>query len=166
MRIHRALRIVALNDNPLLLRLVCGWFERSGHTCVPAALADFPGPLHEALPRFLAKHAPEVIVFDVGKPFGASWDLLVILHQLRETRPYPIVATTQHRAKLETEVGWATGVLQVCAEEDFPPLLAAVEHAGQSQAAQVHRDSHAPAVQLPEDAGRGRASAHQRDQDQ
>jgi CheY-like chemotaxis protein len=137
MTTRRPLRIVVLDDNRPVLRLVCGWFEREGHTCISASLSDFPGPIHEALPRFLAEHAPEVIVFDVGKPYGASWDLFDILRQLRETRPYPIVPTTHDKAALDAEIRTDSGALEIRGTEDgFPPLLAAVEGAVLSEGAQ------------------------------
>jgi DNA-binding response OmpR family regulator len=74
---HR-LRIVVLNGSAPVLKMLCQWLEQHGHHCATALLADMP-QAHEEVGRFIQKHPPDVVIYDVGMPYASSWDLLEVI---------------------------------------------------------------------------------------
>jgi hypothetical protein len=48
------------------------------HHCDTARLADIPQP-HEEVARFIQKHRPDVVLYDVGVSYASSWDLFEVI---------------------------------------------------------------------------------------
>ena len=63
------LRIVVLNDSAPVLKMLCKWLEQHGHHCDTALVADMP-QAHEEVGRFIQKHRPDVVIYDVGMPYA------------------------------------------------------------------------------------------------
>lgn len=97
---RRPLKLAILNDSEPTLKMLSGWFEKRGHHCVTAVLADMPNA-HEQVPEFLAKSKPAVVVYDVAMPYESSWDLLEVIRASRALMRQPFVITTPNKRKLE-----------------------------------------------------------------
>jgi CheY-like chemotaxis protein len=85
---------------------------------------------HEEVPRFLDRHKPDVVVYDVAIPYVSSWDLLEVIRSNPTLCSQPFVITTPNKRLLDDAVG-RTSVLEIGgAAKDMRRLLKAVETAG------------------------------------
>ena len=100
----RRLRLAVLNNSAPVLDMLCGWFKKHGHYCVGALLSDMPNA-HADVPRFIAKHKPDVVVYDIGMPYESSWDLMEAVRTGPKVAAQPFVLTTPNRRKLTLAVG-------------------------------------------------------------
>jgi CheY-like chemotaxis protein len=89
--------------------MLCGWLQNHGHHCDTAVLADMP-LAHEEVGRFILKHRPDVVIYDVGMPYASSWDLLEVIRTAPALQSLPFVITTPNKRKLESEVGPTTAL--------------------------------------------------------
>jgi len=118
--------VAVLNDSAKVLSLLCKFFRESGLRCVSAAVADMPAA-HEQIEKFILKHRPDVVVYDVAMPYGSSWDLLDAVRSSRAMQAQRFVVTTPNKRQLEQAVG-RTGALEVAgATADLRRLLTRVE---------------------------------------
>ena len=125
---QRRLRIVVLNDSAPLLKMLCQWLEQHGHHCNTALLADMP-QAQEEVGRFIQKHRPDVVIYDVGLPYASSWDLLEVIRMSPLLQSQPFVITTPNKRKLEHAVG-ATSAIEIGGRDtDLRRVLKAVEAA-------------------------------------
>jgi len=113
---RRPLRLVVLNDSARVLKMLCDWLQHQGHHCHTALVADMP-QAQEEVGRFILKHRPDVVVYDVAMPYASSWDLLEVIRALPELRSQPFVITTPNKRKLEQAVG-PTSALEIGGRED------------------------------------------------
>ena len=98
------LRLAVVNNSEPVLNMLCDWFKKHGHHCVTALLADMPNA-HEDVPRLIAKHKPDVVVYDIGMPYESSWDLMEVIRTSPTLHAQPFVLTTPNRRKLREAVG-------------------------------------------------------------
>ena len=49
---------------------------------------------HEEVGRFIQKHRPDVVIYDVGMPYAGSWDLLEVIRTSPALQRQPFVITT------------------------------------------------------------------------
>jgi CheY-like chemotaxis protein len=97
---RRRLRIVVLNDSAPVFNILCQWPEpvrpplRHDATCEHA-----PSPRGSC--RFIQKHRPDVVIYNVGMPFASSWDMLEVIRTLPALQSQPFVITTPNKRKLE-----------------------------------------------------------------
>ena len=125
---RRALRLVVLNDSAKVLKMLCDWLQSQGHHCDTAVLADMPNA-HEEVGRFILKHRPDVVIYDVGMPYASSWDLLEVIRTSPALQSQPFVITTPNKRKLELAVG-STPALEIGGREgDLRRVFKAVEAA-------------------------------------
>jgi CheY-like chemotaxis protein len=124
---HR-LRLVVLNDSARVLKMLCDWLQRRGHHCDTALLADMP-QAHEEVGRFILKHRPDVVIYDVGMPYASSWDLLEVIRTSPALKGQPFVITTPNKRKLELAVGQTSAVEIGGREDDLRRVYKAVEAA-------------------------------------
>ena len=125
---RRRLHIVVLNDSAPVLKMLGQWLEQHGHHCDTALLADMP-QAHEEVGRFIRKHRPDVVIYDVGMPYASSWDLLEVIRTSPALQSQPFVITTPNEQKLEHAVG-ATPAIEIGSRDtDLRRLLEAVEAA-------------------------------------
>ena len=129
---RRRLRLVVLNDSAKVLKILCNWLQSQGHHCETALLSDMPNA-HEEVGRFILKHRPEVVIYDVGMPYASSWDLLNVIRISSALKSQPFVITTPNKQKLESAVG-PTSALEIAGREgDLRRVSKAVEVAGQAR---------------------------------
>ena len=125
---RRRLRLVVLNDSAKVLKMLCDWLRAQGHHCDTAQLADMP-QAHEEVGRFILKHRPDVVIYDVGMPYASSWDLLEVIRSSPALQSQPFVITTPNKRKLEQAVG-PTPTLEIGEREaDLRRVCRAVEAA-------------------------------------
>ena len=125
----RRLRLVVLNDSAPVLRMLCDWFQQHGHHCETAVLADLP-LVHEQVPRFVLKHRPDVVIYDIGMPYASSWDLLDVIRTTPSLQSQRFVMTTPNKRKLEQAVGPTPAIEIGGRDGDLRRVLKAVEAAG------------------------------------
>jgi CheY-like chemotaxis protein len=127
----RRLRLVVLNDSAKFLKMLCDWLQSQGHHCDTALLADMPHA-HEEVGRFIVKHRPDVVIYDVGMPYASSWDLLEVIRTSPVLQSQPFVVTTPNKRKLELAVG-PTSALEIAGRAgDLRRVSNAVEAAGEA----------------------------------
>ena len=122
------LRLVVLNDSAPVLKMLCAWLQERGHHCETALLADMPQAQDE-VGRFIHKHRPDIVIYDVGMPYSSSWDLLEVIRAAPAHQSQPFVITTPNKRKLEQAVG-PTSALEIGGpDSDLRRLLQAVKAA-------------------------------------
>jgi len=124
---HR-LRLVVLNDSARVIKMLCDWLQKQGHHCDTALLADMP-QAHVEIGRFILKHRPDVVIYDVGMPYASSWDLLEVIRTSPALQSQPFVITTPNKKKLELAVGQTSAVEIGGREGDLRRVFNAVEAA-------------------------------------
>lgn len=127
----RRLRLVILNDSQHVLKLLCDWFQKHGHRCTTAAVAEMPRA-HIEVERFICEHKYDVVVYDVPMPYASSWDLLEVIREMPSLQSQPFVITTRNKRKLEEAVG-RTSAIEIAGQfDDLRRLLKAVETIGRA----------------------------------
>ena len=127
-RTQQYLRIAVFNNSAPVLRMLCQWLEQHGHQCSTALLPDMP-EAHEEVGRFIHKHRPDVVIYDVGMPYASSWDLCEAIRMSPALQSQPFVITTPNKRKLEHAVG-STSAIEIGLDTDLRRMLKAVEAAG------------------------------------
>ena len=122
------LRVVVLNDSARVLKMLCDWLQRRGHHCDTALLADMP-EAHKEVGRFILKHRPDVVIYDVGMPYASSWDLLNVIRISSALKSQPFVITTPNKRKLELAVGPTPAIEIAGRDADLRRVSKAVEAA-------------------------------------
>jgi CheY-like chemotaxis protein len=108
--------------------MLCKWLQEHGHHCDTALLADMP-QAHEEVGKFIQKHQPDVVIYDVGMPYSSSWDLLEVIRTSPVLQSQPFVITTPNKRKLEQAVGPTSAFEIGGRESDLRRVLKAVEAA-------------------------------------
>ena len=93
-----------LNDSAPLLKMLCQWLEQHGHHCNTALLADMP-QAQEEVGRFIQKHRPDVVIYDVGLPYSQQLGPVGGDPNVAALQSQPFVITTPNKRKLEQAVG-------------------------------------------------------------
>ena len=115
--------------------MLCGWFERHGHECRSAVVAEMP-LAHLQVEQFLTSEKPDVVVYDVAMPYASNWDLLDVIRQLPSVKSLPFVVTTPNKKELDAAVGSKTRTLPIGGRAtDLTRLLKAVERAASTPSA-------------------------------
>jgi CheY-like chemotaxis protein len=122
----RRLRLAILNDSPRVLKMLCNWFQKHGHHCTTAVVAEMP-LAHVEVEQFICAHKYDVVVYDVPMPYASSWDLLDVIRAMPSLRSQAFVVTTRNKRKLQQAVG-RTSTIEIAGEpDDLQRLLKAVE---------------------------------------
>ena len=127
------LRLVILNNSVPVLNMLCKWFEQHGHHCDTAVLADMPAA-HEEVGRFIKRHRPDVVIYDVGMPYASSWDLLEVIRTSPALQRQTFVITTPNKRKLEQAVGSTSAIEIGGRDTDLRRVLKAVEAGANNRA--------------------------------
>lgn len=95
-------RILAVDDNPMNLRLVCVILKKAGYDVVNAKSGQ------EALDAVRAR-MPDLIVADVAMPDVDGLELTRRLKAAAETKHIPILLVSAYAMKSEIETAMASG---------------------------------------------------------
>ena len=103
--------------------------DREGLPTVTALLAEIQDGTLD-LVAFLEAHNPQVIVYDLPRPFERHWNFLRLLKQTQGLRKKAWILTTTDRTALDAAVG-ASGVIEVIFGEPYGvrEVVEAVHHA-------------------------------------
>jgi DNA-binding NarL/FixJ family response regulator len=103
--------------------------EGEGLTTVTALLAEIQDGTLD-LVAFLDTHNPQVIVYDLPRPFERHWNFLRLLKQTHGLRKRAWILTTTDKKALDAAVG-ASGVIEVIFGEPYGvrEVVEAVRHA-------------------------------------
>jgi DNA-binding NarL/FixJ family response regulator len=103
--------------------------DREGLPTVTALLAEIQDGTLD-LVAFLEAHNPQVIVYDLPRPFERHWNFLRLLKQTHGLRKKAWILTTTDRTALDAAVG-ASGVIEVIFGEPYgvSEVVEAVQHA-------------------------------------
>jgi CheY-like chemotaxis protein len=106
-----------------------GLLEASGYTAACAHLADIQDCTLD-LVAFLERHKPELIVYDLPRPYERHWNFLRLLKETGSLNKATWVLTTADKAALEAAVG-ASDVVQIVFGEPYgvTDVVAAVSKA-------------------------------------
>lgn len=98
-----AKRILAVDDERAIVRLVQVNLERAGYEVVTA----YDG--REALEK-VASESPDLIVLDVMMPYMDGFEVLETLKKNPETRDTPVIMLTAKAQDADVFRGWQSGV--------------------------------------------------------
>jgi len=121
-------RLAVLNDSAPTLSTIGKWFEIHGYGVVTAQVGMMR-IAHIDVEAFVAKHCPDVIVFDVAMPYESNWDFLEVLRILPGLQGIPIVVTTANKKALESLVGRTTAMQIIGKPKDLSELQHLVDTA-------------------------------------
>jgi CheY-like chemotaxis protein len=93
--------LVVLNTSAETIELLKAWFEGEGMTVHPATVTEFRTGGGD-IAAFLAKAAPDVIIYDVALPYVANWQFLQQLQMDGSFKDVPLVVTTPNAHVLRT----------------------------------------------------------------
>jgi len=91
--------------------------DREGVPTVTALLAEIQNGALD-LVAFLETHDPQVIVYDLPRPFEKHWNFLRLLKQTDSLKKRTWILTTIDKAALDAAVG-ASGVIEVILGEPY-----------------------------------------------
>src|SRR5437762_1747512 len=91
--------------------------ETSGFTTATAHLADIQSGALD-LVAFIELHRPELVIYDLPRPYEAHWNFLKLLKDTQSLRELRWVLTTTDKKALEAAVG-AEGVVEIVFGEPY-----------------------------------------------
>jgi DNA-binding response OmpR family regulator len=94
--------VAVINSNDDLVAILRETLEDEGFNVTTAHIRDFKAG-REDLPRYLAKHEPDAVVYDLAPPYADNWRFLRLMRKHFGERP--LVLTTVNRKALERAVG-------------------------------------------------------------
>jgi CheY-like chemotaxis protein len=94
--------VAVINSNDDLIAILRESLEDEGFSVVTTHIRDIKDG-REDLPRFLERHDPDVIVYDLAPPYCENWRVLGLLRDAFGKRG--LVLTTVNRKALERNVG-------------------------------------------------------------
>ena len=112
-----ARHVSVFNSRPDFIEALCAALEADGFTCSCAHLADIQSGVLDLL-AFIETHRPELIVYDLPRPYEAHWNVLRLLKDTRSLSGAVWVLTTTDKAALEAAVG-ADGVVEIIFGEPY-----------------------------------------------
>jgi CheY-like chemotaxis protein len=97
--------VAVFNASQDTIDMLTVFFEQCGYRAVGE-----PWPAHEplgaeAVRAFIAKHRPDVIVFDISFPYDHNWQRCSEFHDAHDTGQIPVVLTTTNEDALTAMVG-------------------------------------------------------------
>jgi len=112
-------RILAVDDEPHIIKLVSFTLERRGHEVLTAS----DGPTGIAVAR---EQAPDLILMDVMMPMMTGLDALDVLKAEPETAAIPVVMLSARSQSYEQEEGLSRGALRYVTKPFAPSDLTEV----------------------------------------
>lgn len=122
-------RVAIFNSRPDFIEALRVALEKSGFPTNTAHLADIQDGTLDLL-AFVDLHKPELIVYDLPRPYERHWNFLKLLKETESLKAATWVLTTTDKYALEAAVG-ASGVVEIIFGEPYgvPDVVEAVRKA-------------------------------------
>jgi DNA-binding NarL/FixJ family response regulator len=112
-----ARRVAIFNSRPDFIEALRVALEADGFTTACAHLADIQNGMLDLL-AFVHLHKPELIIYDLPRPYESHWNFLRLLKETDSLRTATWVLTTTDKKALEAAVG-ASGVVEIIFGEPY-----------------------------------------------
>jgi CheY-like chemotaxis protein len=112
-----ARRVAIFNSRPDFIEALRVALEADGFTTACAHLADIQNGTLDLL-AFVHLHKPELIIYDLPRPYESHWNFLRLLKETDSLRTATWVLTTTDKKALEAAVG-ASGVVEIIFGEPY-----------------------------------------------
>jgi len=110
-------RVAIFNSRPAFIEALRVALEADGFTTACAHLADIQNGTLDLL-AFVRLHKPELIIYDLPRPYESHWNFLRLLKETDSLRAATWVLTTTDKKALEAAVG-ASGVVEIIFGEPY-----------------------------------------------
>ena len=110
-------RVAIFNSRPDFIEALRLALEADGFTTACAHLADIQNGALDLL-AFVHLHKPELIVYDLPRPYESHWNFLRLLKETDSLKAATWVLTTTDKKALEAAVG-ASGVVEIIFGEPY-----------------------------------------------
>jgi len=110
-------RVAIFNSRPDFIEALRVALEADGFTTACAHLADIQNGMLDLL-AFVHRHKPELIVYDLPRPYESHWNFLRLLKETDSLKAATWVLTTTDKQALEAAVG-ASGVVEIIFGEPY-----------------------------------------------
>ena len=110
-------RVAIFNSRPDFIEALRVALEVDGFTTACAHLADIQNGTLDLL-AFVRLHKPELIIYDLPRPYESHWNFLRLLKETDSLRAATWVLTTTDKKALEAAVG-ASGVVEIIFGEPY-----------------------------------------------
>jgi DNA-binding NarL/FixJ family response regulator len=112
-----ARRVAIFNSRPDFIEALRVALEADGFRTGCAHLADIQNGTLD-LPAFVDLHKPELIIYDLPRPYESHWNFLRLLKETDSLKGATWVITTTDKKALEAAVG-ASGVVEIIFGEPY-----------------------------------------------
>jgi DNA-binding NarL/FixJ family response regulator len=110
-------RVAIFNSRPDFIEALRVALEADGFTTACAHLADIQNGTLDLL-AFVHLHKPELIIYDLPRPYESHWNFLRLLKETDSLKAATWVLTTTDKKALEAAVG-ASGVVEIIFGEPY-----------------------------------------------
>jgi CheY-like chemotaxis protein len=110
-------RVAIFNSRPDFIEALTLGLEAEGFATASAHLADIQSGALDLL-AFVRRHEPELIVYDLPRPYERHWNILQLLKDTHALRSTTWLLTTTDKKALEAAVG-ASGVVEIIFGEPY-----------------------------------------------
>jgi DNA-binding NarL/FixJ family response regulator len=110
-------RVAIFNSRPDFIEALRVTLEADGFTTACAHLADIQNGTLDLL-AFVHLHKPELVIYDLPRPYESHWNFLRLLKETDSLRAATWVLTTTDKKALEAAVG-ASGVVEIIFGEPY-----------------------------------------------
>ena len=110
-------RVAIFNSRPDFIEALRVALETDGFTTACAHLADIQNGTLDLL-AFVHLHRPELIIYDLPRPYESHWNFLRLLKETDSLKEATWVLTTTDKKALEAAVG-ASGVVEIIFGEPY-----------------------------------------------
>jgi len=122
-------RVAIFNSRPDFIEALRVALEKADFPTNTAHLADIQDGTLDLL-AFVDRHKPELVVYDLPRPYERHWNFLKLLKETDSLKKATWVLTTTDKKALEAAVG-ASGVVEIIFGEPYgvPDVVEAVRKA-------------------------------------
>lgn len=118
-----------INSNDDILETISAALEEEGYIAIPAHVRSFLLQ-QESLERFLAAHAPHVVIWDIAPPYDVNWRYFQEASHLPLMQDRPCILTTTNVRRLQEIAGAPADVIEIVGKPfDLEQILGAVKRA-------------------------------------
>ena len=110
-------RVAIFNSRPEFIEALSEALEADGFTTSSAHLADIQNGTLDLL-AFVNLHRPELVVYDLPRPYETHWNFLRLLKETDSLKGATWVLATTDKRALEAAVG-ASGVVEIIFGEPY-----------------------------------------------